>query len=140
MTQVSFLGCTPLFLVFDVPVSVTFYRDLLGFQVVSTSEPFDDQPDNYGWAMLQRDSVTLMINNMHENNVRPGQPDAARTQAHRDAVLYISCPELDDLVNHLQGCGYKVSGPATTYYGMRQATVLDPDGYSLCFQRPAETQ
>lgn len=138
--QVTFHGCTPLFSVFDVPTSVAFYRDLLDFQVVTTSEPFDQRPDNYGWAMLRRDSVSLMINNMYENNVRPDEPDATRALAHADTVLYISCPVLDGLVTHLQSRGIKVSGPVTTYYGMRQATVLDPDGYSLCFQRPVESE
>jgi hypothetical protein len=26
--------------------------------------------------------------------------------------------------------------PRNTYYGMRQVHLLDPDGYSLVFQRP----
>ena len=77
--QISFQGATPLFMVFDVPTAVAFYRDLLGFEVVSTSRSFDQQPDHYGWAMLRRDTVTLMVNNMYENNVRPSSPDAARS-------------------------------------------------------------
>ena len=135
--QISFQGATPLFKVFDVPSSVAFYRDLLGFQVVSTSNSFDEEADNYGWAMLQRDSVTLMVNNMYEDNIRPTKPDAARTRAHGDTVLYISSRELDAIVYNLRAQGIYVSGPVTTYYGMVQATVQDPDGYSLCFQRPA---
>jgi hypothetical protein len=31
-------GLTPLVQVFDMPTSVRFYRDVLGFEVVSTSE------------------------------------------------------------------------------------------------------
>lgn len=138
MMQLSFQGATPLFNVFDVPSSVAFYRDLLGFEVVSTSKPFDEEPDNYGWVLLRRDAVSLMVNNMYENNIRPSEPDAARTHAHRDTVLYISSRELDAIVFHLRAQGVYVSGPVTTYYGMVQATVQDPDGYSLCFQRPAD--
>ena len=137
---VTFLGATPLFLVFDVPTSVRFYRDLLGFEVVSNSEPFDEQPDNFGWTMLRRNSVTLMLNNMYEDNIRPSKPDAARTQAHRDTLLYISCGQMDTLISDLRRQGVNVSGPVTTYYGMVQATVLDPDGYSICFQRPVQSQ
>ena len=134
--QVSFQGATPLFLVFDVPSSIAFYRDMLDFKVVSTSEPFDEQPDNFGWAMLRRDAVTLMVNNMYEDNIRPTQPDSARARAHRDTVLYIGCRELDDLADDLREQGVIVNGPSTTYYGMVQMTLQDPDGYSLCFQRP----
>ena len=138
--QLTFLGATPLFHVFDVPASVAFYRDLLGFEVVSNSEPFDEQPDNYGWAMLRRDAVTLMLNNMYEGNVRPELADAKRTQAHADTVLYVSCRDMDTLVSDLRRRGVAVKGPVTTYYGMLQATVSDPDGYSICFQRPAQSQ
>jgi glyoxylase I family protein len=136
--QTGFQGATPLFMVFDVPTAVAFYRDVLGFDLVSTSVPFDEQPDNFGWAMLRRDAVTLMVNNMYEDNFRPSAPDASRCLAHHDTVLYISCRELDALVTTLRARGVRVSGPAPTYYGMLQATVHDPDGYSLCFQRPAD--
>lgn len=136
--QVSFQGVTPLFKVFDVPSSVAFYRDLLGFEVVSTSKSFDDQPENYGWAMLRRDTVSLMVNNMYEDNIRPGQPDVLRYRSHGDTVLYIGCRQLEDIVMNLRSRGVSVSGPVASYYGMLQVLVQDPDGYSLCFQRPAD--
>ncbi len=136
--QVSFQGVTPLIKVFDVPSSVAFYCDLLGFEVVSTSESFDDQQESYGWAMLRRDTVSLMVNNMYENDIRPSKPDALRNRAHGDTVLYIGCRQLEDIVMNLRSQGVSVSGPVTSYYGMLQVLVQDPDGYSLCFQRPAD--
>ena len=138
MMQVSFQGVTPLFKVYDVPSSVAFYRDLLGFEVVSTSTPFSERSDDYGWAMLRRDTVSLMVNNMYEDNIRPSQPDMMRSYAHHDTVLYIGCRQLEDIVMSLRSRGVSVSGPVTTYYGMLQVTVRDPDGYCLCFQRPAD--
>jgi catechol 2,3-dioxygenase-like lactoylglutathione lyase family enzyme len=32
-------GVAPLFQVFDMPTSIAFYRDVLGCEVVSTSQP-----------------------------------------------------------------------------------------------------
>ena len=32
-------GMTPLLQVFDMPTSIAFYRDVLGFDLVSTSKP-----------------------------------------------------------------------------------------------------
>ena len=136
--DITFQDAAPLFHVYDVPTSVAFYRDVLGFEVTHASQPFDDVKDNYGWAMLRRDGVMLMVNNMYEDNVRPETPDPARTAAHRDTILYINCHELDALRLLLQQNGITPYGPVTTYYGMVQLTVHDPDGYSLCFQRPAD--
>jgi glyoxylase I family protein len=130
--------CYAAFQVFDAPSSVAFYRDMLDFEVVSTSKPFDEKAENYGWAMLRRDTVSLMVNNMYENNIRPNQPDALRAQAHRDTVLYIGCRQLEDIVMNLRSQGASVRGPVTTYYGMLQVLVRDADGYSLCFQRPTD--
>jgi glyoxylase I family protein len=36
---VEIRGLTPLLQVFDMPTSVRFYRDVLGFELVSTSQP-----------------------------------------------------------------------------------------------------
>jgi catechol 2,3-dioxygenase-like lactoylglutathione lyase family enzyme len=41
-------GLAPLIQVFDMPTSVAFYRDILGFTVVNQSEP----GDNFDWGML----------------------------------------------------------------------------------------
>jgi glyoxylase I family protein len=36
-------GVAPLFQVFDMPASIHFYRDLLGFEVINTSKPLSEQ-------------------------------------------------------------------------------------------------
>ena len=76
--------------------------------------------------MLRRDSVTLMVNNMDEGNTCPGKPDAIRTRARQDTVLYISSRELDTIVQHLRAKGITVRGPSMTYYGILQVTIQDP--------------
>src|ERR1700691_6634869 len=68
-------SAVPLLAVFDVPRSIAFYRDALGFEVVNTSKPFTHAKDDYGWAMLPLNGVELMLNNMYENNIRPSAPD-----------------------------------------------------------------
>src|SRR5271169_5199488 len=75
-------SAVPLLAVFDVPRSIAFYRDALGFEVANTSKPFTDAKDDYGWAMLRLNGVELMLNNMYEDNVRPSNPDRARAAAH----------------------------------------------------------
>jgi catechol 2,3-dioxygenase-like lactoylglutathione lyase family enzyme len=52
-------GAVPLLAVFDVPRSIAFYRDALGFEVTNTSKPFTGAKDDYGWAMLRLNDVRL---------------------------------------------------------------------------------
>ena len=42
-------GLVPLLQVFDMPTSIHFYRDILGFEVVNTSGP----GEHFGWALLR---------------------------------------------------------------------------------------
>jgi catechol 2,3-dioxygenase-like lactoylglutathione lyase family enzyme len=51
-------GSAPLMQVFDMPTSVAFYRDVLGFSVVKQSGPGDD----FDWGLLKLDGVELMLN------------------------------------------------------------------------------
>ena len=133
-------GAIPLFHVYDVPTSIAFYRDALGFEVVQTSEPFSEAKDDFGWAMLRLNGVELMLNNAYENNIRPPAPDPARTAAHSDTSLYIGCPDVDAAYLHLCAKGIAAEKPRVAYYGMKQVYFHDPDGYTLCFQWPAVSE
>ena len=42
-------GMAPLLQVFDIPTSVAFYQDVLGFDVVITSKP---RGRHFDWALL----------------------------------------------------------------------------------------
>jgi glyoxylase I family protein len=134
--SIAIEGATPMFHVFDVPTSIAFYRDVLGFEVVQHSPPFSDAKDDFGWAMLRLHGVELMVNNAYENNIRPSSPDPARTAGHRDTTLYFSCPDVDAAYADLLVKGVSVQEPKVAYYGMKQMYLTDPDGYTLCFQRP----
>ena len=131
-------GATPMFVVYDVPTSVAFYRDILGFEIIRTSPPFTDAKDDFGWALMRLNGVDLMLNNAYENNIRPSTPDPARTAAHADSFLYFECPDVDAAYAYLVSKGVSVEPPKVAYYGMKQLYLKDPDGYSLCFQWPAE--
>lgn len=126
---------TPLLQVFDMPRAVSFYCDVLGFTLVTTSSPVGNA---YDWAMLRRDGATLMLNTMFERDERPAEPDAARTLAHCDTILYLDCEDADAWHAHLKASGWPVKDPEDTFYGMRQVYFRDPDGYELCFQHPIQ--
>jgi len=127
-------GLTPLLYVFDMPTSVAFYRGILGFEIVMQSQPGDD----FGWGLLRMGGAELMLNTAYDADERPASPDAARRAGHGDTTLYFGCPNVDEAYEYLKSKGVVVEKPRVTYYGMRQLTVIDPDGYGLCFQHPVK--
>lgn len=127
-------GLCPLLAVWDMPTSIRFYRDVLGFEIVSTSRP--ERGDDVGWAWLRRDGADLMLNTMYDG-MRPAEPDRVRTAAHKDAALFFGCPDVDEAYEHLRVHGFDPEPPFVQSYGMKQCYVRDPDGYNLCFQWPA---
>ena len=125
-------GLCPLFQVFDMPTSVRFYRNLLGFEIVSTSPP--RSPDDSDWVMLRLNDATLMLNTAYECDQRPAVPDPARQAAHDDTCLYIGCPDVDQAYRYLLEKGLDVKPPKVAPYSMKQLYLKDPDGFALCFQ------
>jgi catechol 2,3-dioxygenase-like lactoylglutathione lyase family enzyme len=111
-------GVMTLLQVFDMPTSVRFYRDVLGFEVVHTTTPREG--DQFDWGLLRLNDTELMLN------------------THRDTCLYFSCPDVDGAYRHLQAHGVEAEEPKIVPWGSKQCYLRDPDGYTLCFQWPAK--
>lgn len=125
-------GLCPLIQVFDMPTSLRFYRDLLGFTIHSSSPP--RSPDDCDWAWLRLKDAELMLNTAYEHDSRPPAPDPARIAAHGDTCLYIGCPDVDSAYQQLRAQGLAVNEPTIAPYGMKQLYLKDPDGYQICLQ------
>jgi glyoxylase I family protein len=124
---------TPLVQVFDMGRSVAWYRDIVGFEVVQTHEP----EGHLHWAMLKLGNAVLMLNSKYEDNEQL-EMRSTHVEGHGDLTLYFDCPNVDEAYEHLLSKGCDVSEPVTRFYGMKQVTVADPDGYELCFQQPVK--
>lgn len=126
----------PLLQVFDMPTSLNFYRDKLGFALVEHNA--GGEGDHVDWCLLRQGSAWLMLNTAYEAHNRPPAPDPAAIKAHGDVGLYIGAHDLDALYAQLQAHGIEQDPPNAAPYGMRQLYLRDPDGYNLCFQHPVE--
>ncbi|MDC8014017.1 VOC family protein [Tahibacter soli] len=122
----------PLLQVFDMPTSLAFYRDTLGFSIDASSSP----GDHADWVQLRLGDAYLMLNTRYEAHDRPATPDPARVAAHDDTGLYFGCPDVDAAYAFLRERGVDARPPTVAPYGMKQLYVTDPDGYALCFQWP----
>jgi glyoxylase I family protein len=130
-------GVCPLFQVYDMPTSIRFYRDVLGFGVVSNAPV--QAPDDFGWCLLRyADGTEIMLNTANDYGERPDNPDPARVAAHEDTCLYFGCPDVDGAYRHLRDKGLDVPEPKVAWYGMKQLYLKDPDGFGLCFQWRSE--
>jgi len=128
-------GLAPLMEVFDMPTSLEFYRDKLGFSVTGDS----GQGDESGWVMLQLGPATIMLNTAYDDGERPDMPDSNRVAAHRDTCIYFSCPDVDAAYEHLKSNSIAANPPSVAPYGMKQLYVCDPDNFNLCFQWPVRS-
>jgi glyoxylase I family protein len=130
---VDLKGMTPLLSVFDMPRSLTFYRDVLGFEVITDS----GNGDNSSWVRLRKEGFELMLNDQYEPGHVPANPPPERTKWHHDTCLYFGA-DPDAVFEYLLSKGIDLKPPKDAPYGMRQLYLNDPDGYNLCFQRQVE--
>jgi glyoxylase I family protein len=125
-------GMVPLIQVFNMPASLRFYRDVLGFEVVSDSGNGDDS----SWIWLRLNDADLMLNDQYEPGHVPLGPPAERTKWHEDTCLYFGCPDVDEAYEYLISKDIKADPPIITSYGMKQLYFRDPDNYNICLQLP----
>lgn len=135
MIPIDVRETTTLLEVFDMPTSIAFYRDLLGFEIIQSWGP----QDRLDWAMLKLGGATIMLNAAYENDERPPTADLARAKGHADAELYFACGNVDEVYAYLRQQGRQVTQPHVTFYGMKQVWLDDPDSFKICFQSPVKS-
>jgi glyoxylase I family protein len=131
-------GVAPLVQVFDMRKSIRFYRDVLGFAVTGRSKPMTDDPDDVNWCMLELGGACVMLNTAYDPDDVPEAPDAARWGGHQDTCLFFGCRDVDGAYRELVQKGVQVDPPKVAWYGMKQLSLTDPDGFGICFQWKAE--
>lgn len=135
-SRVRFHAVAPQFTVPDLVRTVSYYRDVLGFQ----SDGFWDGErvtDGRGknrpvFAMVNRDDVEIFFNQGDGSEVRTG-----RVETGYDVYLRVS--DVDALATDLQSRGAEIlDGPATRSYGQRELVIRDCNGLVLAFGEPTE--
>lgn len=132
--SIEIKGIAPLLQVFHMPTSLRFYRDTLGFTVTGHSDPMSDDPDDFGWCMMELCGACVMLNTAYDPEETPETPDPARWAGHHDTGLFLGAPDVDAVYRHLVEKGLIIDPPKVAWYGMKQLSLTDPDGFGLCFQ------
>ena len=135
MTRTTIRGISPFFIVADVPATLSFYRDMLGFEITFRGPT----PDGEFFGIVRRDGATIMFKALgvvadgKEVLVEP-IPNYKRKPAFSwDA--YLDVPDLDVLAAEFASRGVPFSVPLgdPDEYGLRGFVIEDIDGYGLFF-------
>jgi len=118
----------PMLNVSDVQASLAFYRDALGFDMVSPEEALDE----WHWCIIRHGNVELML-----SQTGAGPRLDTGVNPHKDAnwptILYFYPDDVTTLYQALQDADYQVSDLEVTFYGMNEFSMQDPDGHLLSF-------
>jgi uncharacterized glyoxalase superfamily protein PhnB len=122
-----FASITPNLVVRDVVASTAFYRDVLGFAIKQTVP--DAAPFVFVW--LERDGVPVFLNDIKA--VIEDHPEMASVPPGGTATLFIVLTGVDELHDAIKDRTKVVMPLKTQFYGMREFSVIDPDGHLLTF-------
>lgn len=128
-------GITPFFIVANVPATLSFYHDMLGFEVTFRGP----SPEDEFFGIVRRDGAMIMFKAL--GVMRDGKevlvepiPNYGREPAFSwDA--YLDVPDPDALAAEFASRGVVFSVPLTNRGddGVRGFVIKDIDGYGLLF-------
>jgi uncharacterized glyoxalase superfamily protein PhnB len=116
----------------DVERTLAFYRDALGFQVLTTlpeAAPFD-------FAIMQREGVELMFQS--RASLSDNVPALTGTPIGASQTFYIEVSGIQDLYEQLRDKVEIVVDFHTTFYGTQEFYFRDLNGYILSFSETSQ--
>ena len=133
LAKADISGIAPLFIVRDVPASLLFYRQRLGFEVTFQGPTGDD----IFFGIVERGAAMIMLKAIGVEPVPNYTRDIKQGIARWDAYLHV--PDPDALAEELSSRDVDFFVPLKdTDDGLRGFEVKDADGYVLFFGRPRQ--
>jgi catechol 2,3-dioxygenase-like lactoylglutathione lyase family enzyme len=134
MTRPTIAGISPFFIVADVPATLSFYRDMLGFEVTFRGPA----PGDEFFGIVRRDGAMIMFKALGEVSdgkevaVEPVPNYNRKPASSWDA--YLEVPDPDALAAEFASRGVRLSVPlGDNDDGLRGFVIEDIDGYGLFF-------
>jgi catechol 2,3-dioxygenase-like lactoylglutathione lyase family enzyme len=127
---------SPLLQVRNLAASVTFYGQMLGFRTGSTEG---------GFAAVRRDDCLIYLAQKTKDANVTNKAARAVEDGWCNYDLHIHCQPgtLDALYEEFRAKGVSMpgcfeAGPVIRSYGIRDFSVIDPDGYDIVFGEECE--
>ena len=131
MDRTEIGSASPLFIVRDVPKTLAFYRDLLGFDITFEGP----EPDDIFFGIVKRDRAMIMFKDV---DIDP-TPNPTRDIGHGIAAwdVYVYVPDPDALYEEFSSRSVEFVRPLENNSDdLRGFEVRDINGYVLFFGRP----
>ena len=134
---------SPMLVADDVPKTLAFYRDVLGFTLTG-AWPNEEAP---AWASLELNGQTVMLG----GKAQEGDPmcegaegaffvaltDDLEKAPGGGVLIYLTVPDVDAYYAEISSRGAQpVAPPKDQFYGIRDFQVRDLDGYRFSFCQP----
>lgn len=130
MNSAEIGGIAPCFIVRDVPASLAFYRDRLGFDVTFQGP----EPDDIFFGIVQRGAAMIMLKAIGIEPAPNSTKDVKQGILPWDAYLYV--PDPDALAAEFAARDVRFRTPlGVNSDNLRGFEVWDADGYVLYFGR-----
>ena len=131
MTQAEISGISPFFIVNNVPSSLSFYRDRLGFEITFQGPA----PDDIFFGIVRRGGAQILFKDIGVAPMPNYTRDIKQGIARWDA--FVAVPDPDALAAEFASRDVEFFQPLQdTDDGLRGFELQDADGYVLFFGRP----
>lgn len=130
----AFKKLTPNIMVDDINRSITFYRNLLDFELVTTVPEKED----YDWALMRNGSTEIMFQT--RESLSKEVPSLRDKKVGGALSFYIDVDKINKLYGFLKDKTTLVQDIHTTFYGAVEFTIEDCNGYLLTFAESSASE
>ncbi|QSE98055.1 VOC family protein [Fulvivirga lutea] len=126
---------TPNLMVDDVRATINYYHGIFGFETVST---VPEKGDVLDWARMKKGDVDIMFQS--EESLKKDIPEIRHESPGGGATLFIKMTGIEEFYDRHYNDADIVVQLHDTFYGMKEFTVRDINGYYLTFAEPIDNQ
>lgn len=124
---------TPNLMVADIQQTINYYHGVLGFE---TQQTVPENGEDLVWASLKKGGVQIMI--QEEENLKNELPEIRHEKVGGGTTLFIQMTGVEEYYHELYTSADVVVQIKDTFYGMREFTIRDINGYYLTFAEQIE--